>query len=799
LYVVSVDREAFQRLCPYPVRPVRRLSNPALGLSNNKKGYLIFAAICFLVGRANLLQGLVPFGPALFAVLLSRSRFSAGVGAGAVLVGLVSTIGLSQALPYAVVLALLASSYARFRDRWLPTRQALTLALSLLLVRGLTTWASRGTWYDLGLVAFEALLAAVSSMIFAHGLPSAMDYEPGMVFSNEQLMSLGLITSVALVGTAGIPGGPLSPGEALGRYLGVLLAYTGGGTVGAAAGVLVATVGMVTGAGAAEQISILGFAGLLAGLLKEAGKPGAAVGYALGELVLSVYLLPDSFFAGQLLSPAIALLLFALTPSSWVGQVASLVPGTREQQGRQEDYEGRLRQAASGRLGELGAVMRELAVSFQEVAATVKTKDENRLNSLLGALAARVCENCNLYTSCWETEFFKTYQNTFELLSLAEAHGGLIKEDIPPGIRRQCRRLPELLTTINHLFDTYRINIEWKRRLDEEREVVAAQLSGMAEVMDNLALELKIDVRNLGDITAAIKEELVRHHVTAETVEAWKGYGGQLEVLVKDFSCPGGRECTNLLAALIGQAVGQPVKVSINGCRLRKPEEGCVLKALPAPSYRFIAAGYSRPKVAGDVSGDSFSALELPDGRQALILSDGMGSGAKAAQESQTAVRLVERLLAAGLGKDVVLRTLNAVLALRSSEECFATLDLALLNPYTAVAEFIKVGSCPTFLRRGHTVTVLNPGSPPLGILPVVSPAVIRKNMRNGDMLVMISDGVLEVRGERAAGIDWLLNYLKHSSEDPEQLALSILDLAQRRAGGVRDDMTVLTVSVEGV
>lgn len=176
-----------------------------------------------------------------------------------------------------------------------------------------------------------------------------------------------------------------------------------------------------------------------------------------------------------------------------------------------------------------------------------------------------------------------------------------------------------------------------------------------------------------------------------------------------------------------------------------------------------------------------------------------MGSGPKAAAESQTAVRLVERLLAAGLGQDVVLQTLNSVLALRSTEECFATLDLALLDPYTASAEFVKVGSCPTFLRRGRTVTVINPGSPPLGILPVVAPAVIRKKLRSKDMLVMISDGVLEYRGERAAGIDWILNYIKRSTEDPEDLALSILDLAQRRAGGVRDDMTALAVSVEAV
>ena len=91
-----------------------------------------------------------------------------------------------------------------------------------------------------------------------------------------------------------------------------------------------------------------------------------------------------------------------------------------------------------------------------------------------------------------------------QLLSLAEVHGGLVKEDIPPGIRHQCQRLPELLSAINNLFDTYRINMQWKQRLDEEREVVATQLAGMAEVMDNLAGELRIDVRALADVTAAI-------------------------------------------------------------------------------------------------------------------------------------------------------------------------------------------------------------------------------------------------------------------------------------------------------
>ena len=315
------------------------------------------------------------------------------------------------------------------------------------------------------------------------------------------------------------------------------------------------------------------------------------------------------------------------------------------------------------------------------------------------------------------------HQNTFELLALAETHGGLVK------MTPEYEGNPAVTGThsaINHLFDTYRINMQWKQRMDEERSG-GAQLAGMAEVMDNLAGELKIDVCTLSDVTAAIHEELARHHLTAAAVEVWQGFGAKPEVLIREFGCPGGRECSVLVTAILERAIGQPMKVSIDSCRLRNGKEECIIRAVPAPSYCFVAAGYSRPQKTGDVSGDTFSAVELPDGRQALILSDGMGSGSKAAAESQTAVRLAERLLMAGLNEDVVLQTLNSVLTLRSAEERFATLDLALLNPYTATAEFIKVGCCPTFLRRGRTVTVINPGSPPLGILPVVTPAVIKK------------------------------------------------------------------------
>jgi stage II sporulation protein E len=797
LGAVTTGKEAFMRLCPYPGKNTPVIENIGRNWRLDGKGILLLAAGAFLAGRANLLDGMAPFGPALFTALLSEHDFiTAMVGLWTV-IGLGTVLGFKGTLPYAVMMIGIALLERRGRAPWLPVRQAFTLAVGILIVRGFVTLITGGTAYDLGLVMFEAVLAAVTTMIFSHGLPAVLGRRVGTVLTNEEVISLGLVTAVALAGTAGLPGGFVAPAAVLSRYLVLVLALVGGGAMGAAMGVLAATVGIVTGFSSPEGISILGFAGLLAGLLREAGKPGTALGYFLGDLVLTLYLLPESLALGYLLAPLVAMVLFWFTPGIWLSEISSLVPGTREQRVRQQSYEGRLRQAASERLAEFSQIFHELSVSFKEVAITTKTKEESRLNTLFAALTAKVCESCNLYRSCWETDFYKTYQSIFDLLALAEAHGGLVKEDIPSGIRHRCQHLDELLVTINYLFDTYRINMQWQKRLEEDREVVSAQLAGIAQVMDNLATELKIDVKALDGEAQIIKDELARRQIKAETVEVWQNPSGQPEVYLASLDCPGGRECVPLVAAILSQTLRRPMRVQPLSCALTRTGQECRLKATLASSFRFVAAGFSRAKKDGEVSGDSFQALELPDGRQALILSDGMGTGPKAAQESRATVRLLEKLLAAGLEKDLILRTLNSILALRSPEERFATLDLALLDPYQGEVEFIKVGSCPSFIKRGRTVTVINPSAPPLGILPAVAAAVTRKRLRAGDILLMVSDGVLEARGHRTPGLDWLVDYLSRSDAEPEELASMVLDLAGRRAGGVPDDMTALAVKVE--
>lgn len=202
-------------------------------------------------------------------------------------------------------------------------------------------------------------------------------------------------------------------------------------------------------------------------------------------------------------------------------------------------------------------------------------------------------------------------------------------------------------------------------------------------------------------------------------------------------------------------------------------------------------------KSCQDVSGDYYSYLELRDGRQAFILSDGMGCGSKACQESRATVQLVEQLLLAGFRREPIVRTVNTILQLRSREESFATLDVLLVDPVKGEAEFLKVGAAPSFLCARDTVREIRTPSVPLGILSDVEVKHVSVELGDDTLLVMVTDGIFEVRPFKP---DWVNKYLEGKlPRHPQVLADELIHYARTASGQqeLRDDISVLVCRVK--
>jgi stage II sporulation protein E len=201
-------------------------------------------------------------------------------------------------------------------------------------------------------------------------------------------------------------------------------------------------------------------------------------------------------------------------------------------------------------------------------------------------------------------------------------------------------------------------------------------------------------------------------------------------------------------------------------------------------------------------SGDSYSAMELRNGSSLLVLSDGMGSGERAKRESAATVGLLEDFIESGFDKELAVRMINSVLILKSSEESFSTLDICSVDLYTGRAEFIKIGAAETFLLRDGTVSVIRSASLPIGMLNDVDLEITERQLKHGDIILMVTDGVTmagtKKTDEEPPEDNWLKSALKTCRyTSPQDLADHLLSEAEKRSrNGPKDDMTILTARV---
>lgn len=171
-----------------------------------------------------------------------------------------------------------------------------------------------------------------------------------------------------------------------------------------------------------------------------------------------------------------------------------------------------------------------------------------------------------------------------------------------------------------------------------------------------------------------------------------------------------------------------------------------------------------------------------------------MGSGPEAGLESQAAIELIEKFMEGGFSESTMLNAVNSIMGMKFSEdEKFTTLDMSCIDMYTGEVEFIKVGACMSFIKKGKAVEVIDSSSLPFGILDNINIKPIKKKVNHGDIIVTISDGVTDIDKSNIGDYSWIVDYLKGDQNNPELISRDILELAKKKSNGkVLDDMTVV-------
>ena len=203
-------------------------------------------------------------------------------------------------------------------------------------------------------------------------------------------------------------------------------------------------------------------------------------------------------------------------------------------------------------------------------------------------------------------------------------------------------------------------------------------------------------------------------------------------------------------------------------------------------------------KYAFEKDGDTY--MDISDGKYMVAISDGMGKGKKAYEESYITIDILEKMMDAKIDDEIVINTINNMLLLKSSdEEMFSTLDLGIIDLKKGTLETIKMGACSTYIKRNDKdIDLISSSSLPVGILSDIKLDRKITKVNYGDYIIMVSDGILDAGKNNNLGDNWLIYFLqKIKTTNPKEIANLILDRAlEIQDGVVEDDMTVLVTKV---
>ena len=336
----------------------------------------------------------------------------------------------------------------------------------------------------------------------------------------------------------------------------------------------------------------------------------------------------------------------------------------------------------------------------------------------------------------------------------------------------------------------------WEQKMSLNREGCAVQLDAFAQMIQHSTHELNASIFEDEHLEKKLKTRFSKMGIKLLSTVFFVAENGRYEIHVTVKAQKGHCVETKELAKVVSKCVGRQM-VPETKERVAVGNEYCTITCIEGPEFHTLQGVAKIGKGCECISGDNFSMIELPGGKQGIILSDGMGAGESAHRESSMVVEILEELLEAGFPKETAFQMLNTALVIGREEVRFSTIDASIFDLYTGKCEIAKAGASTTFIKRGNQIEGIRSTSLPLGVVAKLEIDQVELDLEDGDMVIMVTDGVMDALpvGEQDLLMKMIIEGI--NSQNPKEVAHHILEQVLTCSGEVPlDDMTVLVVSI---
>lgn len=522
--------------------------------------------------------------------------------------------------------------------------------------------------------------------------------------------------------------------------------------------------------------------GLIAGAFAFHGQYICAAAFAVASGAAAFFSEGEAGIIPAVVECVISSAVFMLLPSVWLRGAEEYL----SRSGLRNDNEINMQVALS--LKDAARTVDSISDVVCQVSKKMNTVVSPEVSRTFARIQHNVCADCEKKSVCWNECFDSTVRDIQQIAKMRLSSQKVREENLTGAITSRCRKIRKLSDEIDKDYKQYTSAMDSRLKIDEMRNVVSDQFSSMAQLLYDVSAFIE-DEKVYDEIkSAALKRSLRENRIEAVSAAYRENSLSRATVEIILSEEPDRVDCEKI-RKIISAALNKKFKEA----EMSIEDFSTVLIFRQKSEYEVSVGMKQIPLCDSGVCGDCAESFDTAEGCTVAVISDGMGTGKRAALDSAMTSTIMNRLLSSGFTFKSALRLVNSALLIRSGEESLSTVDALSFNTYSAECTFYKAGAAASYVRQGKKILSFEKPSLPVGILRDIDFAEEKCRVSDGDIIMMMSDGVC------GGDEEWIAETLRcWSTDNMHELATYVAERARLRNEKTSpDDITVVAIKVK--
>ncbi len=741
----------------------------------------IFEALfCFAMQFAGVFADLSPFGIAFYAAVFNAERWILNYAMS--LLGIIIS-GQKAFWGYAASITCVTVVFALFEKLSIHTlSRACVTALVFIVFTSVRYIFSAFSAFDIFALVLETIFVAGSVFMFEKGYRVLMGLKKRSFISESESMLTYAFIAIAIASVSRMPHpAGFDIGQVASMVLIFVMCMSGQLSSVLTLAILLGAVGVISGGQSSVFLGTYAFGALLGSSFRRYGKVGVVLGFVIANTASSLIISDAGEVVLSVANSLAAAIVFGFVPQRVIDYFDALSAKTEAYAtvkgrscGESAMNMKRLSRIATS-IGEIGQIY--------EKASKEKIVGQGYMKMMSGEICSKVCVGCKNKEECFRPggaameAIRDMWQNDVQRISAPS---------LPKKFRQKCSRCASFAEAARGCVQMMKTEKQWLSKLNESRKLIASQLKSISQIVTD---ECENAIHNRDrELELRLWTELDSAELTPCEVLVRKNedsFETEIGFHASDLS----KDSKKTISKAVEKALACPVRFG----GIKRLGSDIYISFAPQGTYKASFGYATRPKNGEKVSGDSFDVICTNSSGAVMALSDGMGSGEKAKEESQNVIDMLEKFLYAGFSTENAISLINSSLLLRGEKDSFATLDICDISLEDATLSFTKLGACTSYIKTNEGISLIKGESLPAGIIRDVKAKKHMLPFSSDALVVLISDGVADIALKNPEYEGWIEKEIeKLWGASPQIVAGKLLDKARKLSDVTYDDMTVL-------